>query len=437
MSVFHLFLLVSSAYLTSSAVMVNPSAQSPTGYEVTFTYVNEHARNVLMGGDIYSFTDQWHTTPQYNAGFDLHGYKPGDFLAPVDPNFGPGSKNPGYQMIKKEHGMWTYTTYFPSGTFTYNFMPDCDFAPNCSAAGQVVIDPDNPPIQNYPGQQNYSIFQVSFDSRHQSYAAFDLDFSYQLPITSKSLTGTLFFVNYTSPGSPVPAPNINDYAIYLPAEYGHIRGKKYPLFYLCHGGSGNSADWPNRARVQYILDRLIAEGHIPPTVVVMPSWNAYIGVSFVSIREDFMAYLFPHIEQTWEVTTGSDQRAFAGLSLGSALTYEMYINATSYFGYFGVMSGALLPGAPQSDYVNATMLKANPALGDRGIYVGFGLYDIAFPDTRQLQYAFDALHIPYVTRVVPWGAHYFNTWQDALWNFGRIVLWKKRPLTVEAGHGVA
>lgn len=113
----------------------------------------------------------------------------------------------------------------------------------------------------------------------------------------------------------------------------------------------------------------------------------------------------------------------------------MYINATSYFGYYGLFSGALLPGHPLSDYVNASMAAANPDLLDRGLTVAYGQYDIAFDDTKLLQEALDAIGVKFLSRVVPYGFHAWNTWQDAFWTFGRTTLWKERPFTDEIGHG--
>ena len=120
-------------------------------------------------------------------------------------------------------------------------------------------------------------------------------------------------------------------------------------------------------------------------------------------------------------------RAFAGLSMGSLLTYEMYVNKTDYFSYYGMFSGVLGPTAAASAYVNKSMVAANPRLKSVGVFSGVGLYDVAFPDSRNLHEALQGLGVPYVVRIVPWGFHAFNTWADCLWTFGRMVLWKELP----------
>lgn len=191
--------------------------------------------------------------------------------------------------------------------------------------------------------------------------------------------------------------------------------------------------------MSHIMDRLIQDNHIEPTVVEMPTFNGLLNVSNPPanvVRPLYQNYLFPYIEANYHVSTDPARRAFAGLSLGSVLTYEMYINVTSYFGYYGFFSGALLPGHPQSDYVNSNLTARNPDLLDRGILVGYGQYDIAFDDTKKLQAALDSVRIKYVNRILPWGFHWWNMWQDHLWNFGRTTLWKERPFGEEIAHGL-
>jgi enterochelin esterase-like enzyme len=432
-----------------AGVTVRKTGKAPTGYEVDFTYVNATTDAVVIGGGLLPFTDQFHTTPQFSAGYDPNDYQPGDFwvnLGNRPADYGPGGVWPGYMMTKGDNGTWTATYPFPSGTYQYAFVPGCSYAPNCTL---TVTDPDNPPLEPAPGYQTASTFQVPYDPRFQFYKGPDLNFDYALP-APKEHKGTLKFVNYTSPNSTAPAPNVHDFAIYLPAEYGTIPNKTYPLLYLEHGGEGNSGDWPNMARFHQIMDNLIMNNYTEPTVVVCPTHSNLDGQppiviagsggvtrpDFPDVRENYMKYLFPYIEANYAVTKDPAKRAFAGLSLGAVLTYEMYINATDYFAYFGPFSGALLPNADQSQYVTPAAVAANPSLADRGIMVAFGAFDIAFDDSRKLQVGLDASGITHLNLLVPWASHWYNLWQHSLYNFGRYALWKPRPFTVETGRGM-
>lgn len=456
----HSALLLALLEATSASVTIRKTNRGPTGYEVDFRYVNTTAKRVLIGGGLQPFTDQWHTTGtsyRFNGRYDPHDYQPGDFYVsnpspqlPAEPHY----KWP-YEMDRSssQDGLWTYTTPLPSGLYTFAYLVDCNYAPNCSSidAGKIVIDPDLPPFGD-PGDQVASSFQVPFDAKFQASPELNTNFDYALDAPKPHIhRGTVKKVNYTSPGSIHPAQDIHDFAIYLPAEYGSIPDKKYPLLYLSHGAGGNAADWENLGRMSHIMDNLIRLGHIPPTVVVTPSFYNLRSVpgepkfiygnktngGLVSIppaylvRENFQKYLFPYVDSHFAVSTNRSEKAFAGLSMGGVLTYEMYVNATDDFDYYGMFSPATNP-----PYIDSEAVARNPGLKQKGIMVAYGLYDFVLPQARELQTALDGLGIQYINRVTPFGSHYWNTWQDELWWFGVKVLWKKPlPFGVETGRG--
>ncbi|KAI0836776.1 carbohydrate esterase family 1 protein [Hypoxylon sp. FL0890] len=435
-------LLALCSLRASASVTVRKTSKGPTGYEVDFKYTNKTASRVLIGGGLEAFTDQFHTTLETRAWYDPHDYHPGDFYVSY------GEPENGYmwpyEMTTEGDGLWTYTTPLPSGIYSYAYLVNCDFAPNCSIdTGQLVIDPDLPPFQNVKGDQVASSFQVPFDERFQGTNDINADFDYALPAPTK-YRGTIKSVNYTSPGSIHPAPNVHDFSLYLPAEYGKVQGKKYPLLYLSHGAYGNGNDWENLGRMSSIMDNLIAGGHIEPTVVVMPSFynlddslprfimgnksnNAPLPTS-EHIRENYQKYLFPWVEQNLENVCGDPScRAFAGLSWGGRLTYEMYVNATDYFDYYGMFS-------PATDPPDNATLAANPALANKGVFIAYGLYDFVFESGKELQAALSGLNITFLSRISPFGGHYWNTWQDELWWFGVKALWKPFPYTAQTGR---
>ncbi|KAI4861557.1 carbohydrate esterase family 1 protein [Hypoxylon rubiginosum] len=441
-----LSLLALCAWRASASVTVRKTDKGPTGYEVDFKYVNATASRVLIGGGLQAFTDQYHTTLESRAWYDPRDYQPGDFYVSF------GSPEDGYEWPYEmtnddgDDGVWTYTTPLPSGIYSYAYLVDCDSASACGIeTGQLVIDPDVPPFINVQGDQVASSFQVPYDARFQGTDDISADFDYALPAPHR-YRGTVRFVNYTSPGSIHPAPDVHHFGLYLPAEYGKIEGKTYPLLYLSHGASGNGNDWENLGRMSHIMDNLIAGGHVEPTVVVMPSFYnldsslprfIYGNKSNVAplptsdhIRENYQRYLFPWVEANVEnVCAQPSCRAFAGLSWGGRLTYEMYVNATGYFDYYGMFS----PATDRPTLDNET-LAANPALADKGLFVAYGLYDFVFENGRELQAALSALDIPFVSRVTPFGGHYWNTWQDELWWFGVKALWKPKPFTERTGR---
>ena len=436
------FLIGLVLHAVSASVTLRKTSRGPTGYEVDFSYFNATATNVTVGGGLYPFTDEFHTSTGAAASYDPHSYKPGWF-----PSVGSTSTFPRpYSMSSDGKGNWNYTTPLPSGTYSYAFLVDCANVTLCTVnSTQYVIDFQNPPFVNVPGDQIQSTFQVPYDPKFQYYPDMGLQFDYALPVV-KQHRGSISTVNYTSPGSIHPAPDVHDFALYLPEEYGACGSKKYPLLYLSHGSGGNGEDWENLAQVSNILDALILAKYIPPTVVVMPSFYnlapeyqftygvaGSVAPSVSYVRENYMKYLFPWVQSHYNVSRDPSMRAFAGLSLGSVLTYEMYINATGYFDYYGMFSGALGPFATPSAYINSNTTAANPGLIGKGLFTGAGLYDIAFGDVRSLQTALDTLKIPHVSRIAPYGFHYWNTWQDLLWHFGQKALWQSLPFNTSTG----
>ncbi|KAH8682675.1 Alpha/Beta hydrolase protein, partial [Xylariales sp. PMI_506] len=431
-----------------AAATVTHTGKAPTGYEVKFTYANASASSVILSG-VNMFTDEKHTSPQRAAAYSPFNYQPGYFV--VENLVGAGQNTTDWPFVLQktngsDDGLWALTVPLPAGTYSYSFCVNEQSTANCSVDNSnVFVDPENPPFVNVPGDMTYSIVQVPYDAQFQEYRTLDLNFNFTLPVASNSSRGTLKAVNYTSPGSTHPAPDVHDYVVYLPPGYSNSSCREYPVLYISHGGGGDAYEWPNLGKVDHILDRLIDEGLMEPSVAIMPSfyslnssWGSALvyGSSAVTpglstldlVRENFMEYLFPHVEATYAVSRNASRRAFCGMSKGASLSYEMYINATDYFSYFGQFSGAFgLDIPPLADYVNATQLAANPRLGEVGMFLSFGLYDRAFTDMRNLQEAMDDLSLGYIVRSVPYGAHYWNTWQDALWHFGKEALWRPFP----------
>src|SRR5579872_3320715 len=60
--------------------------------------------------------------------------------------------------------------------------------------------------------------------------------------------------------------------IYTPP--GYSTSQKYPVLYLLHGVGGTDAEWTTACHANVIVDNLLAEGKIPPMVLVFPDGNS-------------------------------------------------------------------------------------------------------------------------------------------------------------------
>ena len=121
------------------------------------------------------------------------------------------------------------------------------------------------------------------------------------------------------------------YAIYLPAGYDES-DQSYPVLYLLHGAGGDQTEWVQFGQVEYIANRVIAEGLACPMIIVMPNAKDGTRGYFNAIQGNFNYedYFFnefiPHIEKTYRVRGERHFRAVAGASMGGggALYYAFH-----------------------------------------------------------------------------------------------------------------
>lgn len=144
--------------------------------------------------------------------------------------------------------------------------------------------------------------------------------------------------------------------IYFPAGYDSSKGK-YPVFYLLHGGGDEDSGWSTIGRAGFILDNLIAANKAKPMLVVMPNGSlprppvvpgAPVDIAAqITFQDRFTNELLkdvvPFVEKTYRVTTGSTNRAIAGLSMGGGQTTRVVVTNPDQFSYVGVWSAGVNP----------------------------------------------------------------------------------------------
>lgn len=109
------------------------------------------------------------------------------------------------------------------------------------------------------------------------------------------------------------------YTIYLPSDYTSSE-RTYPVVYLLHGYTDDNTGWLQFGEINRYADKAIADGTIPPMIIVMPngdsSWyiNSYDGKE--KYEDFFIKEFVPAIEKTYRVKAEKQYRAIAGLSMG-------------------------------------------------------------------------------------------------------------------------
>lgn len=153
--------------------------------------------------------------------------------------------------------------------------------------------------------------------------------------------------------------------IYLPKDY--KPGNHYPVLYLIHGfGLGDDENqWLSDIVKVALLDQLIEEKKIAPTVVISPKVDASCGYNtgVGAARDDvekgfsygqyetyFIEEMMPYVEERYGIKISNGQRMVGGFSGGG--TAALYY-AFKYEGLFGKV-GAFCPALYTDDVLKAT-----------------------------------------------------------------------------------
>jgi S-formylglutathione hydrolase FrmB len=112
-------------------------------------------------------------------------------------------------------------------------------------------------------------------------------------------------------GRPFP------YMVYLPDGYqkGDLR---YPVLYLLHGAGGDEKDWAEAGGIKATADRMMRNGEIQPSIIVMPGCRACWWVDGAADKAEtaFWTELVPDIRHRYRIIDGRAGRLIAGLSAG-------------------------------------------------------------------------------------------------------------------------
>lgn len=201
--------------------------------------------------------------------------------------------------------------------------------------------------------------------------------------------------------------------VYLP--YGYDEDKEYKTIYVSHGGGGNEAEWMEIGALGNIMDNLIADGEVAPSVVVTMD-NTYFGWDYDKIAENFEKNIIPYIEENYSVSTKAEDRALAGLSAGSGMSLTMMLEHTDLFGAYGNFSGANIEAVVE----DAETLKT------KTVYLSVGCVDFARPHFPKLIEMLDDAGITYNNDGeldLKNGAHDWGTWRASITTFVKDYLW--------------
>ena len=319
--------------------------------------------------------------------------------------------NVAYDMVKGSDGVWTYTSE-PQDKGYHNYWMVVD--------GAIVLDPATDGFIGY--SHNCNGFEIP-----------DPDGGfYELKNVPH---GNVLIENYFS-------KTINSWRhifIYTPPGYEINTATRYPVFYLQHGGGEDERVWIEMGRTNIILDNLIAEGKAKPFIVVMETSSAYkpgevppqprqprpageaqpqpaagarprMSFNFDTYKDVMINDMIPYIDSHFRTLTDGNNRAMAGLSMGTFVTRVVALANLDKFSYIGIFSGGTVVPADISDKSKVKLLFMSFGSRERG--------------SDGLKAAADALQqagINAVSYVSPLTAHEWQSWRRSLREFAPLL----------------
>jgi enterochelin esterase-like enzyme len=330
----------------------------------------------------------------------------GDFLPAkaTKTSFGTFMMPVPVEMKEGKDGVWEYTVHNVAPDFySYTFTVDAI----------RMLDPGN--LQIVRDGQNVTNILIIPGEKSKLY------------LEAAEKKGTLSKVWYPSPAFGATRRMY----VYTPSGY-ETSGKKYPVFYLQHGGGGDEDAWTSLGRACQILDNLIAQGKAVPMIVVMPNDSPnqlaapdvmpplpapspmqqdrtseafHSGGAYVkSLIED----IIPYTESHYRVIKSKEARALAGLSMGGIYTLYTTAHYPSLFDYIGVLSMGF---TPDRDPVKELTPVKNA--GYKLYWIGCGESDMAYDNTKRLIKGLNDLGMKY-TNFDKVGGHTWDTWRVCL-----------------------
>ncbi|MDR3714334.1 MAG: alpha/beta hydrolase-fold protein [Puia sp.] len=179
--------------------------------------------------------------------------------------------------------------------------------------------------------------------------------SFLLTVTSAQKTGKILEERIVR--SAIMGKDVR-YTIYLPADY-ETSERSYPVVYLLHGYTDDNTGWLQFGEIDRYADKAIAEGTIPPMVIVMPngdsSWyiNSYDGKE--KYEDFFIKEFMPEIEKTYHIKGEKKYRGIAGLSMGGYGTLVLSMRHPDLFAAAaplsaGVFDDAAMVATPEANW---------------------------------------------------------------------------------------
>jgi enterochelin esterase-like enzyme len=208
------------------------------------------------------------------------------------------------------------------------------------------------------------------------------------------------------------------YYVYTPPGYKTSLGsKRYPVLYLLHGNNDTAAGWTDVGKANFILDNLIAEKRAEPMIVVMPFGHAvpYVGPqsnNTAMVERYLVEEVMPQVEKKYRVTSGRENRAIVGLSMGGGHALHIGLNHLDRFSSVAAFSSAV----PTNFQTRFKAVLDDPKETNKKLkllWIGCGRQDTAFERNQKLSELLTVHQIKNTFHATE-GLHNFAIWRRYL-----------------------
>lgn len=228
----------------------------------------------------------------------------------------------------------------------------------------------------------------------------DEQIPHAFPVTQPGRLERIWYDSFTYDDANQPLRK--DALVYLPYGYDQHPEKRYPVFYLMHGGGGNANDMfgglEASGPLKGIVDHAIETGRTQPMIVVTPSYyvegheEAHTDVKAAGelthrFPKEMKQDLVPYIDRTYRTIPERWSRAFGGFSMGSEATWSVltgclrevavYLPMSGDYWAFGVKASKEKP-RETVDALLGHIRASGVTPGDYRIHAFTGTEDIAF-----------------------------------------------------------
>lgn len=202
---------------------------------------------------------------------------------------------------------------------------------------------------------------------------------------------------------------------YFPPCYPEGAQGGYPVVYLLHGAVADDEQW-DLIGVDEAMDALLAEGRIPPFLVVMPNEPADGARPDEAFEKALVEELLPWVDEHYAARSGRTYRAIGGLSRGGNWAIRVGFKHWEHFAAIGGHSAPLFYG---DEGRLTAWLEVIPEGKMPAIYLDIGQDDRNREPTRALENTLTDLGIPHEWHLFP-GTHDESYWRSHLKEY---LLW--------------